>query len=267
MQFLYRFSKVNGLVPFYFDFDKKRAFASTTSVLYSIVFTLVFSSYVTYYIYVVYIGIIDIDDDLLVVLMLSVDMVTTFLKPVLVYILQLIRRHELIKSINLFIKICEFEQEIDQKFFNKKLTNSCKIKCLSVGIQMISLLIAVSMSDYSISVYQTIHSGIVTMYVSTTTIVVTSGFYCSGMLFSARFYQILDEKVKRLSKSIDENHKEDHIRTIDQISFLYEHITVFTSSICQIYAFQIIISLIGMVVWILSSVKNTRICDFVHWLY
>lgn len=268
MQFLYHFSKVNGLVPFHVDFDKKRAFACTNSVLYSIAFTFIFSTYLTYYVYILSVLVIDINEDLVVRLVLVVDMVTALVKAVLVYVLQLVRRHELIKSINSFIKICEwiFEPEINQKlrfsaFFNRKLTNSCWIKCISFGFQITLLLIAYSFSDYNISLNHTIQNGIIIFYTNTTNIVVTSLFYCGGMLFSARFYQILDEKIERLSKSIDENHNDDLARTVDQISCLYEHITVFTSSISRIYAFQLIVSLIAIIVWILASVRNQV---FVH---
>lgn len=259
MRFLYSFSKVTGLVPFYFDFDKNRAFPSITAVLYSAAFAVILSSYLTYYAYVLSGLIMDMDDDLVIVLVLIVDMVTAYLKTVSFYILQLVQRHKIIELINSLIRILELvsDQDSNEKltlksFFDKKLTNSCRTKCVTVCIQIFSLITAFSIYQYNVSLYYTLQNVILILFTNITTTIVISIFYCGSMLFSARLYQILSAKIMMLSTSCDENQNQNEI---EQISFLYEHVTVFTTKICQIYAFQIIISLVGIIVWILASVR------------
>lgn len=265
-QSVYYFSKVNGLVPFLFDFDKCRAFASIASVFYSIAFTLIISSYLTHFIYELSTSII-MYDDFLIVLILLVDINSALLKTFSLCVLQLVHRCEIIKSINLFVKICEllFEPECNHKlridsFFDRKLTNSCRSKCIAVGIQMLMLIIAFCLYDFNVSLYHTINNGILIFYTKITTTIVFSAFYCGGMLFSARLYQCLDKRLKGLSKSMDGSYNNE--KHVDQISFLYERITAFTSKLCHIYAFQITISLIGIIVWVLGSVRNIEFLPF-----
>lgn len=266
-QSLYHFSKVTGLVPFRFDFVKRRAFESITSVFYSIAFTLIISSYLAHYIYVLSFLITALDEDLLIVLILLVDLVSALLKAVSFYIQLLVQRRAIIESINSFMIICEliFEPECNHKqrfksFFNKKLTNACRTKCTSVCIQVIMLIIAFSIYDLNVSLYYTINNAILISYTRILTTIATSVLYCGGMLFTARLYRCLNKQIKGLSKSIDGLYNENHDAqySIDQISFLYERITALTSKICRIYAFQITISFIGIIAWLLGSVRSVE---------
>lgn len=128
-QFLYTFSKINGLVPFYFDFNKGKAFPSTPSVIYSIFFTLVLSSFLTYYIYILSVLIVDHDKELVIVIVLIADVMTAILKTILMFVFQLVRRQKIIQSINSFVRICEilFEHE-----YNHKSMANDIIRCLSI---------------------------------------------------------------------------------------------------------------------------------------
>ncbi len=267
--FVYQFLKVNGLIPFKFNFDKCRASPSLASLVYSIAFTFLLTL-MTHYVYKLCMLIIDMDEDLVDILVLLVDLTTAFSKAFSVFFLQLVQRNKIIESINAFIKLCELTFDGDVcdkklifgKFFDSKLRNSCKIKSLSLLIQIIFLTLAYCMYEYNVSLYYTIQNGILILYINIVTTVSISVFYCSGMLFSAQFYHILDKKMKKLvDKSIDGggggSYNEKYVCTIEQISCLYEHVTVFTSKVFNIYAFQIITSLIGIIVWILASVRNS----------
>lgn len=266
LQSLYYFSKVHGLVPFGFDFDRRRAYASNASLLYSIAFTIILSSYLTYYMYVFCVVVITMDEDLVIVLVLICDIVIACLNGISLYILQLVQRRKIIELINSFMKIFELIIEQDRvecnrklrfkSFFDEKLTNSCGMKCISVVIQIITGIISFSIYEYNLSFYQTFQNGIVTWFTCITCTMTNTVFYCGGMLFSARFYQILNKQIKRLTKSMDcSANIENNIHSIDRISFLYQHITTLTSKLCRIYAFQITISLIGIVMWILACVR------------
>lgn len=255
-KFIYHFLKVNGLIPFHFDINKQKAFPSTSSCFYSVAFAVLLSFYLTYHCYILCLLIVDTDDNLVFVLVLLVDVTTASWKVFSIYIIQLIRRNEIIESINLLRKLCKLILNDD---FDSTLMHSCKMKCLSLSIQIMSLVVAFSVYEYNISLYYTIQNFVLILYVNVTTTIIVSIFYCGCMIFSDRFYQILDDRMKNLIDSIDVSFNgsydiDDH--AIDQIAFLYQQTTVFTTKVCAVYAIQIIVSLCGIIVWIVAAVSH-----------
>lgn len=262
-KFLYYFTKVNGLVPLSYDFDKGKAFLSTPSAIYSIFFTLILSSFLIYYVYALANLIMDQDKELVIVLVLILDVIILILKTIIIYTLQLIRRQKIVVSINYLVKICEliFEHESNHKlrlksFFNKKFMKTYRRKCIYVCIQMLSLLSSFCIYDYdNISSSYVIQNCIFVLYTNFATIFLTNVFYYGGMLISARFYQILNKKIKKINSINGGLPNENTIYEIEKISFLYEHITIFMSNVSYIYGFQIIILLMGIIVWVLAAVR------------
>lgn len=264
LQFLYFLLKVHGLIPFKFDFDKRKAFHTTTSLRYSIVFSIIFWIYLTYYIFDICSLINRIEKDLLMMYMLTIDMVTAFFKTLCVYIIQLVNSRKIIASINSLMTLCEeiFGQDLTVRscFADSKLRNYCKRKVLSVSVQVISLTIGFVTSEYNLSLYYAIQNTIFILWVNVITTIVNSVFYCGSMLFSVRFYQILDRRIKMLSESNGGG-------TIEEISFLYEQITTFTSKVSDIYVLEIVLSLIGIIIWGTASVSRATMLFFDSILY
>lgn len=256
IEFLYHFLKLNGLVLFYFDFDRRTAILATNSMYYSIAFILIFWSYLLYYVFTACALVIRKEKDLLIVFVLITDLITAYWKAFCMYVFQLIKRREIVESINWFIKFCAlvFGRDCNFKscFFDTKLTNSCKKKCWSVILQITLLITSLCTYEYNGSAYRVIDT-ILFVWISTLTTIVTSVFYWNSMMFSARFYQILDKKIKKLNQSINGSSIDD---MIDQIYYLYEQIATFKSKVCEIYAFHIVTSLIGTVVWGTASVSG-----------
>lgn len=267
LKFVYRFLKIHGLIPFHFDFNKRKAFFTNTSLSYSVVFALVLWSYLTYYVYTICALIIRIEQDSLMIFVLLIDMVTAFFKAFCVGIVQLLKRHKIVDLINSFMKLCEqiFGEDFifSSCFFDLKLRNSFKTKLLSVSVQIISLTIAFFNYDYNLSFYYTVQNAILILWINIITTIVNSVFYCGSMLFIVRFYQILEEKLRMLGQlgaqlGVDSSKKNDDC-AIDRIYFLYEQIITFTSKVCDIYVFQIILSLSGVIIWTTASVSRATI--------
>lgn len=255
--FCYHFLKINGLIPFHFDFNIQKAFNTTVSSLYSIVFSLIFWSYLTYCVCdmcrLVFIN----EPDSLMMRIEIIDMATAYFKALTVCILQIVKRRKIVESINLFMNLSElvFGSNCNLKscFLDSNFKNSCKNKCWSISIQIMALVVAFTMHEYNVSFFYAMKNFVLVVWINITTTIATSVFYCGSMLFSARFYQILSEKLKKCKKG--DSSSGNNFRTIDQISSFYENITTLTSKVSDIYVFLITTSLIGIIVWVSASVS------------
>lgn len=107
LQFLYLFLKINGLIPFKFDFDKQEAIHTATSFRYSVIFSLIFWSYLTYYVCVICTSIISVEKEVLLMSVVLIDIIAAFFKTLCVYIIQLVNSRKIVESINSLMKLCE----------------------------------------------------------------------------------------------------------------------------------------------------------------
>lgn len=255
MQFSYRFLKLNSLIPFHFDFDKGLAVPSRYSTLYALLFTSLLFLYLVHYLFNMLSLFVEIDGDLIMVLVLAVDLIATVLTSFSVYIIQIVQKDKIVVLVNFFIKLSQiiFDGEILTTSKMKFVFDCCKMKGMSVAAQLIFLSIAVGEFAYNMSLSDTMHNFILLIYINCTTTVAFSVFYSCSMLLSARFYQMLDQRMKKLNIFTDDIHP----NSIDQISFLYQQITSFTTKLCAVYAVQIIVLLTSGIVWMVASVRKS----------
>lgn len=271
LQFLYLFLKINGLIPFKFDFDKQEAIHTATSLRYSVIFSVIFWSYLTYYVCVICTSIISAEKEVLMMSVLVIDIIAAFFKTLCVYVIQLVNSRKIVESINLLMKLCEeiFGKDfsLTSCFSDSNLRKSFQKKLLSVSVQAVSLTIAFFVSEYNASYnapfYYMIQNLVFILWVNLITTTINSVFYCGSMLIVTRFYEILDGKARMLGHFTDGRFNVNDY--IDQMYLVREQIVTFTTKVCSIYVLQIVYLLIGIIIWATASVsEELEFCLFVH---
>lgn len=267
LQFLYLFLKINGLIPFKFDFDKQEAIHTATSLRYSVIFSLIFWSYLTYYVCVICTSIISVEKEVLLMSVVLIDIIAAFFKTLCVYIIQLVNSRKIVESINSLMKLCEeiFGKDfrLTSCFSDSNLRKSFQKKLLSVSVQAVSLTIAFFVSEYNAPApfYYMIQNLVFTLWVNLITTTINSVFYCGSMLFVTRFYEILDGKARMLGHFTDGRVNVNDC--IDRMYLVREQIATFTTKVCSIYVLQIVYLLIGIIIWATASVSK-ELEFFVH---
>lgn len=261
VDFIYVFSKINGLIPIIYDRKISRFSTSWSSAIYSIIFTLIIivlllcleiKSIVHYILTAKF---FDFD-----VIMSTTEIMLNIFKTLILYTTQIFNQQRMVQCLNHGIlliqgssKRVDNNQFIDVKF-RRLISNRIQI----VIVQIISTVLVFSLTYF-------IHSPLVLWiligYTHVPTVLITGVVYFGGMIVTTRLYRILHQSLKMSFRSIksaqklSNHHLDDLSNEIEYISNKYKNVTLFVNNFNSLFGIHLTMTLVSCYVVVFNSVS------------
>lgn len=276
-------SKLNGQMPFKYDYQDKCAKQSTRDTLISIIFgsvvcVLVLSAVIFIYVQQRYLYSFDSTPKFILLFVNYIELIFIFVRIFCVFYGQIQQRNLAMFLINegfwLYNHLAE-DLYPDGLFLDQKCSYIRSSKCVSIIVQTMVVLMGVTINTpdrIELGLWQVICLAIFS-YVYMLAILDTTVFFAK-MLVALQFYRHLNRRVRKIVHKVDEMTQQDSRSMkmqmccdlsdqIDRIAIMYELITKYVNNLNDWFTMQLVVCFVNAFLVILCEVRCTNELDYI----